>query len=172
MSEREQFVRIFTFTDKICKIVRPTTCVYLAVDGVAPRAKMNQQRSRRFRSAMEREELMKELVAAGDDVPSSAEAFDSNCITPGTEFMYKLGVAFRAWLSHKCATDPFYGGENAPLVIFSEDGFRPWLWGRCARCRWRRAWSTRKALRTCTCRGRRGFQGMRRKGGAWSCVWR
>ena len=119
MSEREQFVRIFTFTDKICKIVRPSTCVYLAVDGVAPRAKMNQQRSRRFRSSLEREELMKELLAAGEDVPSDADAFDSNCITPGTEFMYKLGVAFRAWLTHKCATDPFYGGDGAPRIFFS-----------------------------------------------------
>ena len=119
MSEREQFVRIFTFTDKICKIVRPSTCIYLAVDGVAPRAKMNQQRSRRFRSSLEREELMKELLAAGQDVPADEDAFDSNCITPGTEFMYKLGVAFRAWLGHKCATDAFYGGPDAPPVIFS-----------------------------------------------------
>ena len=62
-SARDQLVRIFAFTDKVCKIVAPKRTIVLAVDGVAPRAKMNQQRSRRFRSAKEREELRAEIAA-------------------------------------------------------------------------------------------------------------
>lgn len=118
-SARDQLVRIFAFTDKVCKIVAPKRTIVLAVDGVAPRAKMNQQRSRRFRSAKEREELRAELVAAGRDVPADADAFDSNCITPGTAFMAQLGEAFEAWLAHKGANDPFY--ESVEIVFSGPD---------------------------------------------------
>lgn len=104
LTMKEQFVRIFEFTDKVCKLVSPTSVIYLAVDGIAPRAKINQQRARRFRSAAEREQLRQELVAAGQRPPD----FDSNCITPGTDFMDKLGLAFKAWLEYKIQTDPFY----------------------------------------------------------------
>ena len=64
---------------------------YLALDGVAPRAKMNQQRSRRFMAVRESSSRRPSALdsAAGED--DGDGKFDHNAITPGTEFMQQLG---------------------------------------------------------------------------------
>lgn len=116
MSEKEMFLRIFSYTDRLYKLVKPRKLMFLAVDGVAPRAKMNQQRSRRFRAAKEREALVSDYVAKEGKLPE-IESFDSNCITPGTEFMHRLGIAFRKWIAYKIETDPFWA--NGAEVVFS-----------------------------------------------------
>ena len=61
--------------DEIVHSVKPRKVILLALDGVAPRAKMNQQRARRFRSAKDSEQLKSQLRSQGKDVP---ELFDSN----------------------------------------------------------------------------------------------
>ena len=58
----------------------------MAIDGVAPRGKMEQQRIRRFRSI--KVNKMTNDIYKKYNVENSC--FDSNCITPGTIFMKKL----------------------------------------------------------------------------------
>ncbi|KAF9351438.1 hypothetical protein BGX26_010564 [Mortierella sp. AD094] len=55
-NEEETMIAIFAYIERIVNMVRPRKMLYMAVDGVAPRVKMNQQRSRRFRTAQEAEE--------------------------------------------------------------------------------------------------------------------
>mmetsp|Transcript_16258 Transcript_16258/g.32971 ORF Transcript_16258/g.32971 Transcript_16258/m.32971 type:complete len:667 (-) Transcript_16258:1667-3667(-) len=108
--------RIFDYTDRLYRIVRPQKLLFLAVDGVAPRAKVNQQRSRRFRAAKDNDRIVKELEARGEEIPIGKH-FDSNCITPGTQFMRELSQAFKDWIDMKMNTDPAW--QQGCTVVFS-----------------------------------------------------
>jgi len=92
------FEAIGQYVERLVNVIRPRHVLYMAIDGVAPRAKMNQQRSRRFKTAREMAEHAKikqrvedELRDRGGVVPQSdSTGFDSNVITPGTTFMNRL----------------------------------------------------------------------------------
>lgn len=82
LTEQQMVLAIFAYIDHLFSKIKPRKVFFMAVDGVAPRAKMNQQRSRRFRTAQEAKELEEKAKRKGEDMPEEA-AFDSNCITPG-----------------------------------------------------------------------------------------
>lgn len=48
ITEDEMFKDIFNYIDKLFFLIKPQQLFFMAVDGVAPRAKMNQQRGRRY----------------------------------------------------------------------------------------------------------------------------
>ncbi|KAI9921006.1 hypothetical protein PsorP6_000630 [Peronosclerospora sorghi] len=105
-TEEEMYRRVMAYVDRLVAAVRPRRLLYLAIDGVAPRAKMNQQRARRFRAAQEAEqrmevekEALEYMSALGHKVPTKQEKpWDSNVITPGTKFMAKLAKYLRFYI--------------------------------------------------------------------------
>ena len=82
-----------TVYNDICKKIDKyiETCdvqnrIIVAFDGVAPVAKLEQQRTRRFKTT-----LLSKLTKELKDNKSEAESkFDTTCITPGTEFMTSM----------------------------------------------------------------------------------
>ncbi|CAG8495278.1 4885_t:CDS:10, partial [Ambispora gerdemannii] len=104
VSEEKIFIGIFNYIDHLFTKIKPKKLFFMAVDGVAPRAKMNQQRSRRFRTAKDALEAIKKAQARGEELPEE-EPFDSNCITPGTEFMKKLSKQLEYFINKKVTED-------------------------------------------------------------------
>lgn len=82
MTEDKMFVAIFSYIEHLFGKIKPKQLFFMAIDGVAPRAKMNQQRARRFRTALDAETAKDKALKAGVEMPKE-DAFDSNCITPG-----------------------------------------------------------------------------------------
>ena len=69
--------------DEYIKQTSPDNTVFIAFDGVAPVAKLEQQRNRRYKSRLE-----KYIIG---ELEGDKSGWDSTAITPGTSFMNKLG---------------------------------------------------------------------------------
>jgi len=82
------------YTRKVWSVAGKPSTVFIGVDGVVPMAKIRQQRLRRFKSIW----LAEKEMEAGVRKPGE-EYWDTNAITPGTEFMEKLGRALTSLAS-------------------------------------------------------------------------
>jgi len=116
------------------KMIRPESKVFIAFDGVAPVAKLNQQRERRYKSwfttIVEQTINRKAVVAltggtgtgagtgAAKDVQTALQkAWNTSSITPGTRFMTKLNTRMREYISTQAYTGA--GSGTGPEYIYS-----------------------------------------------------
>nr|XP_037270593.1 LOW QUALITY PROTEIN: 5'-3' exoribonuclease 1-like [Rhipicephalus microplus] len=113
-TEERIFLDIFNYIDFVFRMIKPNKTFFMAVDGVAPRAKMNQQRGRRFKSVKEAQAQEKEACERGEVLPTE-ERFDSNCISPGTEFMALLQDQLQQFVAVKVSSDPLWRGVKVYL---------------------------------------------------------
>lgn len=56
------YQRVIEYLLELVRVVNPQKLLFIAFDGVAPRAKINQSRDRRFRSSIEDIEFFEKLV--------------------------------------------------------------------------------------------------------------
>lgn len=88
--ENKMIERILEYIDFLKEFVNPTDAIFIAVDGVAPLSKMNQQRKRRFRSVADNK--LRNDIKKKHNRPV-ATIWNNTVITPGTDFMEKLHKA-------------------------------------------------------------------------------
>jgi len=105
-------INIIGYLDILVSVCPNFETVYIAIDGVPPRAKIEQQRSRRFHSTDEKNTLLKLNQKYGEAVVDNTDSIDTNMITPGTSFMYQLCQKIK----HHIETSELYKNKN---VIFS-----------------------------------------------------
>ena len=108
-NENKMLTEINNYIQLLITTVSPEF-IYVAIDGVAPRAKMAQQKLRRYKTIKEKE--IKNKIYNDLNIEQEDKNWDTNAITPGTEFMAKLSN----YLNHEFNNNKFYGNLN---IIFS-----------------------------------------------------
>ena len=124
-TEHDMCLEVFKELDRIFAAVRPRKLIFMALDGVAPRAKQNQQRSRRFKSAREakeaeedKERLRNDFLKMGVTPPAKKKpSWDHNVITPGTNFMDNLSKYLRFYIHKRLTYNPAWKDVT---IIFSD----------------------------------------------------
>eukprot|EP00796_Vickermania_ingenoplastis_P011105 gene11105-7731_t len=106
LPESTKIANILAYINLLVETVQPKGVLYLAVDGVAPRSKMNQQRARRYMSA----------ANEGTAGEVKTVLFDSNSISPGTSFMDRVTIALSCFVEQRLAQ----GAWDSLAVILSD----------------------------------------------------
>uniref|UniRef100_A0A6C0HCA4 Xrn1 N-terminal domain-containing protein n=1 Tax=viral metagenome TaxID=1070528 RepID=A0A6C0HCA4_9ZZZZ len=114
LSESESIIIIRSVIAKIeeyIDLISPSKNILVAFDGVAPAAKLEQQRSRRYKSWYQNE-ISKSIFKK-----TSADPWNTTAITPGTLFMKELNETVQKHFKN----NPKYSGLN--FIVSTSDHF-------------------------------------------------
>jgi len=135
--EAEMLQRICESIDACIAILRPTSSVFIAFDGVAPVAKLNQQRERRYKSwylgemeAQRRREIVSARSTQAGSGKSKTSTFkveppkpvwNTSAITPGTKFMNALHDKLAEYYdtTNPSALNARYNLSGAGIIVSS-----------------------------------------------------
>ncbi|VDO07664.1 unnamed protein product [Rodentolepis nana] len=118
--EDKVFQTIANYINYIINLIKPRKTIFLAVDGVAPRAKMTQQRARRFVGPKKVADEIKKRKEKGQKIDETT-IFDSNVISPGTEFMARLHEYFKTYIANQITNNPIW--RRADVIYSGHDIF-------------------------------------------------
>jgi len=114
--ENKMINQVIIYLAEIITVVNPDSLIYIAIDGVAPMAKIKHQRIRRFKSV--RDSQMKNDIRRKYKVPEE-NLWSNACITPGTLFMEKLNKAIINFINfsknkHNFKRKVLFSSSNTP----------------------------------------------------------
>jgi 5'-3' exonuclease len=107
--EKQLITETIKYLDFIIQFNNPTDLVYISIDGVPPRAKMVQQRQRRYINTWRKTKINEYNASIGE---SPVDTWDTNAISPGTVFMQKLSQEITKYISFK---------KSKPQMLLSND---------------------------------------------------
>ena len=100
--EDKMIKEVINYINELICHINPLSLIYIAIDGVAPMAKIKHQRLRRFKSIKDAE--LKESIARKHNHKYN-KPWNNSAITPGTIFMKKLTSAILFHLQNKIPND-------------------------------------------------------------------
>ena len=92
--EHKMILNVIKYIKLLVNYSQPQKLLFIAIDGPAPKAKMVQQRQRRFKKFYEQDKIQ-QLKNKHKIVEEKVDVWDTNAITPGTQFMDKLAKTLK-----------------------------------------------------------------------------
>ena len=119
--EKKIFKQILYYIQLLIDIINPSDLVYIAIDGVAPMAKIKHQRIRRFKTIYDKMTL---INIAKKHNKKIYKEWNTSAITPGTKFMENLTKEIITWIdnnkTNKCKiifSSSYSSGEGEHKIL-------------------------------------------------------
>lgn len=108
--EKNMMDTIIKYMDYIIKYVDPKKMIYISVDGVAPMAKINQQRKRRFKGIQDN--IIKNNIKKKWGQNTGDIEWSNTVITPGTKFMELLHLRILLYIKQIINVEIIYSSYH------------------------------------------------------------